>query len=87
MRYDDINPAFDALQENITTASPHAIGVFAPESTVYISLNGGHRHAVNTDIGGLFEFDFEYLDVNDVVLLSVKNGTSYDIFLEEKIRE
>lgn len=87
MRYDDINPAFDALQENITTASPYIVGVFAPESTVYISLNGEHRHAVNTDIGGLFEYDLVYLDVGDVVLFYVKNGTDYAVFFEERIRE
>ncbi|RQW65789.1 hypothetical protein DUK53_14325 [Listeria sp. SHR_NRA_18] len=87
MRYEDINPAFDPLFENITTEQLHVIGVYAPETKVYISLNDGRRSSVTTDIGGLFEYDFETLNVGDVIKFSVKNGTTYDVFLEEKIRE
>ncbi|MBC2100635.1 hypothetical protein [Listeria booriae] len=87
MRYKDINPAFDPLIRNITTKQFHVIGVYAPESKIYIALNGGRRSSVNTDIGGLFEYDFDELHVGDIVTFSVKNGSDYETLLEEVIRE
>lgn len=87
MRYKDINPAFDPLLKNITTKQLHAIGVFAPDSKIYISLNDGRHFSVMTDVGGLFEYDFDELHVGDIVKFSVKNGLNYDTFLEEVIRE
>ncbi|MBC1290484.1 hypothetical protein [Listeria booriae] len=87
MRYSDINPAFDPLLTNITTANLHAMGVFAPETEIYVSRNNEARQGVMTDVGGLFECDFDFLFVGDVVNFYVKNGTGYDVFLAEQIRE
>lgn len=92
MRYEDLPYRLetgyeDPLQINITTDNPHIIGVHAPESKVYIKLNDNNRITVDTDDGGKFEYTFEQLEVGDIVSLQLKNGSKYDEFWQEIIRE
>ncbi|KGL45065.1 hypothetical protein EP56_05770 [Listeriaceae bacterium FSL A5-0209] len=77
----------DPLPDNITTDNMVLIGVHAPESNVYIKLNENNRVSIDTDEGGKFEYAFNNLSVDDVISMQVKNGSKYEEFWEEIIRE
>ncbi|MBC1945116.1 hypothetical protein HCA15_14075 [Listeria booriae] len=90
MRYPDIIEAyagFDPLQENITTNNPYIVGVHAPDSKVYMHLNDSTRRGVTTDDGGKFEYVWETLHVGDAISMQSKNGTNYEEFWVEMVRE
>lgn len=87
MRYPDIEASEDPLFFNITTLSPHVVGVFAPETTIYIQVNDNKRIQLDTDIGGKFEYTFDRLTLDDVLTFTTKEGTMYRSFWVEKIRE
>ncbi|MBC2106150.1 hypothetical protein [Listeria booriae] len=87
MRYEDIDPAFDPLMKNLTTDSTEIIGVHAPESRIYFSINGSRRKGLNTDIGGKFEFTIESLEIGDIILFEYKVRDEYEEFWKEIIRE
>lgn len=87
MRYSDINEAEDPLFNNVTTKSPYVIGVFAPETDVYLRLNASNRIKLLTDVGGKFEYTFDSVEVGQIITFEYKNGTKYVTFWTEKIRE
>lgn len=92
MRYEDLPYRIktgyeDPLPDNITTENPILIGVHAQKSTVYIKLNENNRISINTDEGGKFEYAFNSLNVDDVISMQTKNGSKYEEFWEEVIRE
>lgn len=87
MRYVDINEGFDPLFNNITTTSPQIIGVYAPESTVYIRINNKKPYAARTEDTGLFQLNLVSVSVGDLISFqSLENGEIAD-FWKETIRE
>lgn len=87
MRYPDIEESEDPLFYNVTTESPHIIGVFAQETDVYLRIDDGKRIKLLTDIGGKFEHTFDLVAVGQIITFEYKNETKYVTFWQEKIRE
>lgn len=90
MRYDDIpveKEGFDPLLKNVTTSNPKIIGGFAQETDVYLRVDDGKRIKVITDINGKGESTFDELKMGQVITFEYKNGSKYEPFWTEKIRE
>ncbi|RQW65700.1 hypothetical protein DUK53_15025 [Listeria sp. SHR_NRA_18] len=92
MRYDDLPYRFetgfeDPLQLNVTVDNPIVIGVFAPDTKLYLKLENNNRVSVNTDEGGKFEYEFDGLEVDNIISFQIKNASQYLEFWQETIRE
>ncbi|EBF5150440.1 hypothetical protein FH008_04535 [Listeria monocytogenes] len=75
------NPLFSPIKRDKAI-----IGVYKPNSKLYVRVNDTRRRAVNTDFSGAFKIVIDNLYIGDIVYFEMKIDKKYELFYEEEIK-